>query len=444
MTKTIGKPENKIADIYAEAEAAEKAAEYLINEIQSNGYVSAAKDYAWYKPHWIRDSSWIAISLFRYAAFMQQSNPDTPKRAQEAGRKVLKFNMDAVNHYISNIKRAVRIDLSDPEFFLLKNHMPARVGPDCKPYKSISIDDTEEQDVMHSWQLQHDTIPLVLITLNEKMNTVGLNPKEVDFLRRNAKAMLEYIGKIYLTECASAWDMAQNNMYAYDLGVVCASLVAAEEFAEKGIIPLSKDGVRAISEGMYRGGPKAFPEKYFVDGDVVYGSRAPFLSLSDIGAGVDAACIYLFTDFLVWNNTLDKKIENATVLEMERRLFNGVMLPIRFQNDTYFMGGIWLPLGLAFADYYAKRGDVEKTHGIFDYLIGKYHDSYPKQGIVNPASPWNDQNNSYAGNGNKPIQDLAWSYAALIIASISALKAMEDKKADEILRKSLVIMLRDI
>ncbi|MGC8673506.1 MAG: hypothetical protein ACP5TO_08460, partial [Thermoplasmata archaeon] len=63
-----------------------KAALHLVKETAQNGYISAATDYSWYKPHWFRDSSWVAISLLAYYNFAKYSNSELASSALDAAK----------------------------------------------------------------------------------------------------------------------------------------------------------------------------------------------------------------------------------------------------------------------------------------------------------------------------------------------------------------------
>ncbi len=407
----------------AYAKAAEEAARHLIGSVSSTGYISASQKYAWYGPHWIRDSSWVAISLLRYSDFSRSAGTLSSPEALDAATRIIKFNIDTINNCLEGMERTTKMDFGNRDFFLLSNHIPARVGRNHKAYKDANMDDTGQRDTQHSWQMQHDSLPLVLISLKEKMDLFGLNDEEKNFLSNNCRLFSEYLGKVYLTECASAWESDSNKMHAYDIGAIHGAFEALEAFAANGIVPLTRKEIGNIYNGLYEGGPMKFVKDHFVKDDIIYGSRFPFSSSPDTSFGVDSATIFLFTDFGLGGGALGQSTERSSVAEMERKLFGGNILPVRFEGDRYFMGGRWLLLGLAFADYYAQNGEGGKAEMIIDYVVGKYKGSYPEQELVNPASPGIDDGSYYQKNGSTMIQELEWSYAALIIAVISQAKA---------------------
>jgi len=401
--------------------AASKAADYLINKTDGSGYISASSDYKNYDPHWFRDSSWIVVALLKYANFAKNKvqNADA---AKEAATRIIDFNLKAIDNFSENIRSIKNISFSDPDFFNLSHHLPMRVGRSGNFYSEGSIDDSKEIGVNRSWVIQYDTIPLVLYSLNEKSKLFGLNGFEIDFLRKHTRDIAGYMAKVYTTECASAWEIDQGRLHAYDVAAIYAGFESLKELSTKYNIGISPEEIKEIEEkgnGQFSGGPLAFLEKFFVRDNILYSEKKPFAD--EPLKQVDASEIFIFLNFGISGSLLgSEEIENSTISKMEKELFDGNILPIRFKGDNYFMGGRWLLLGLAFAEYYLKKELYEKGVAILDYVIDKYNGSYPEQEIVNPASN-TDLYGLYKQNGNKPIQNLAWSYAAVITASLELL-----------------------
>ena len=407
--------------------AASRAADYLISKVADNGYISASADYPWYHPHWFRDSSWVSVALLRYADLARRRGIEQQSSsAFSAASRIINFNLNAIRNFSQNIRSLDNIPFEDPDFFSLLHHMPSRVGISGSLYVGNSIDDNTEKNVKRSWLIQYDSIPLILYSLNEKSKLFGLESSEVLFLKEHARSIAEYLGKIYITECASAWEINQQFLHAYDIASVYAGFEALKEISSKYEINISPKEITDIEVRMFDGGPIAFLRKFFVKDNILYSEKKPF-SNEPLPDSIDASEIFIFLNFGISGQALgEDDIENNTIKKMEIELFNNNMLPIRFKGDTYYKGGRWLLLGLAFAEYYIKKGLYDKGAKIIDYVINKYADSYPEQEIVNPASDI-DMNNFYALNGYKPIQNLAWSYAAVIMA-ITALINYREKE----------------
>jgi len=409
--------------------AASKAANYLISKVADNGYISASTDYVWYRPHWFRDSSWVSVSLLRYADLARRHDiAHNASNALSAASRIIYFNLNAINNFSQNIKSLNNIPYEDPNFFSLLHHMPSRVGISGSLYVGDYINDNIEKNVNRSWLIQYDSIPLILYSLNEKSKLFGLESSEVSLLREHAQSIAEYLGRIYITECASIWETSQQFLHAYDVASIYAGFKALKEISSEYEINISVNEITAIEGRMFKGGPVAFLKKFFVKDGILYNEKKPF-SNEPVPDSIDASEIFIFLNFGISGQMLGgADIESNTISKIEKELFNGNMLPIRFKGDNYFMGGRWLLLGLAFAEYYIKKGLYNKGVKIIDYVINKYGDSYPEQEIVNPASDI-DMYNLYAQNGYKPIQNLAWSYAAVIMAITELINYREKELA---------------
>ncbi len=407
-----------------------KAAMHLIDEISPTGYISAAPNYSWYKPHWFRDSSWVAIALLTYYNSMRKDDT-LAISALSAADKVINFNIEGIRKFLGRISKLESINYEDHEFFNLKFHMPSRCGPNHEFFKSDTIADEAESNVKHSWLMQYDSIPLILLSLRKKHELVGLSENEKDFLDKHMETILRYLGKIYITECPSMWEINADMLHAYNVAAIHSAFEFAHMLSHNRIIHLSSGSIEGIERKYFKEGTLGFLKQYFVKDGMLYSEKKPFAESPETSKGFDGSEIFVFNYFGINGKTLgDEKIEEITLQKMREELFGNNVLPIRFKGDIYFTGGRWLLLGLEFANYYAMHGSIEKAEDIIDYIEKKYSNSYPEQEIVDPASPSIDQGNYYALNNYKPIQDLAWSYASMIIAALN----VESEKAKQLLR----------
>ncbi|MEM4114275.1 MAG: hypothetical protein QW774_03605 [Candidatus Micrarchaeaceae archaeon] len=409
------------------------AAAYLINNINEDGYISASADYPWYHPHWFRDSSWVAVSLIRYADFCRNSGSSYDEALQAASH-IIAFNAKAIAHFSGNMKSLNEIRFEDPDFFSLEHHIPSRVNALGELYTHGEIDDRKELGTRHSWLIQYDSAPLILYSINEKAKLFGLDDSELSFLKEYAKVIAEYMGRIYITECASAWEIGEGLLHAYDIASVYSGFESLKELSEKYDIGIMKDDLEKIENRLIEGGPLRLLKEFFVANNVLYNDKKPFAE-KPIEGSIDSSEIFIFLNFGITDQALGcENVEQNTIATIEKELFGSNMLPIRFKGDTYYKGGRWLLLGLAFAEYYLRKGAIEKGLAIIDYVIGKYKGSYPEQEIINTASDI-DMENFYARNGYKPIQNLAWSYAAVIMAIVALLQYKEVQKYNSLKRK---------
>ncbi|EQD43726.1 glycoside hydrolase 15 [mine drainage metagenome] len=427
----------------------ERAVHYLISQVEENGYISAAKDYWWYKPHWIRDSSWIAISLIRFARYYSGINSKLAQEALQSADKIINFNVSVVRNRTGSMQKAIDTPYESPEFMRLSHRIPARVGREGTLYFGDGINDTGENDTTRSWLMQYDNIPLITLSIKERLSAFGSTESIRNFLSTNLETMLKYVGKTYIAECSNAWEVRTDMLHAYDIAAAHAFFRAAEYFADTGITNITKSNIKEIETGIYRhnengeikcAGPAEFLHDLFIKDSRLYANKRPNLSSPETNLGFDAEEIFIFTEFGLSGNLLGDGIEENTISAIKNELFSGHELPIRFNDDTYFKGGRWLLLGLEMANYELSKGKIENAEKTVNYITERYKGSYPEQEIVDPANPNTDMYDLYAANGYKPIQDLAWSYAAMVNTTVKILEHYTGKDKEP--EKMLVTMIR--
>ena len=384
----------------------------LTSRIGDNGFLSASATYSPYAPHWIRDASFVSIGLLDYATFSRNSGLEW-ESAKSAAHRINVFHCKTIEKHMPEIENAIRTRLEDPDFFKLKSHIPARVGPDGGYYVDSAINDSYQKEG-RSGLIQYDSIPLMMHALYTEHKYFGLDETEKEFLGKNIEKLLHYLGKTYFTECANMWEMETNVIHSYDVAAIYSAFEIAKKMSDEGLIQIKRQDIDSISSAYFPGGPIEFLKKFFIRDNIIYREKASFAADPDISKSVDIAAIYLFTMFGINDKVLKMPgVEAATMSEIDKVLFSSNMLPIRFIGDEYFKGGRWLNVGAEFSKYLLSKGDDARAMGIVDYIIGKYGDKLPEQEIVNPASP-NAQDPYLSNNGNMPIDDLAWSYAAML------------------------------
>jgi len=92
-----------------------------------------------------------------------------------------------------------------------------------------------------------------------------LNNFEIDFLRKHTQDIAEYMAKVYTTECASAWEMDQGRLHAYDVAAIYAGFESLKELLAKYDIGISTETIKDIEEngnGQFFGGPLAFLKSF--------------------------------------------------------------------------------------------------------------------------------------------------------------------------------------
>ncbi|MGC8675902.1 MAG: hypothetical protein ACP5T3_00075 [Candidatus Micrarchaeia archaeon] len=403
------------------AEEAALAAKYLVSRVSNTGYVSASSEYFWYKPHWFRDSSFIAISLLDFASYFKNAYPELAGEARNAAHRINEFNLKAVEHYAGSLKRAVSLAYEDPEFYKMSSHMPARVNESFELFNESGENGRFINDVVgnNRWLIQYDTLPLVLLAVYEEKEKFGLSETETRIIRDNGRLLVNYLGKIYQTPASEAWETPETEyIYSYNIAAIFKAKQLLEGFAESGMIDMRRDEIESAFNFLYTRGGIIGALKDVENNRILYSRRLPFNG-PDTAFGVDAEELFVFTRFSIGSTELGEGVEEATMKKIEDDLFGGNLLPIRNTHDEYFCGGRWLLLGLEYAIYKARRGQLEEAEKRISYISSKYADSMPEQEIVNPAHPESASGkNDLQRNNGMPIQKLNWSYAAFISAVI--------------------------
>ena len=426
---------NRSEDVHERA--FKRAVRHLVGEVEQNGYMRASAVWKAYDPNWFRDSSIAAISLFAAYKDLIRKDPILAQEALEAGRRITSFSAASLRNFLPNIKEGFTIPIEDHSHFNLCYHIPARVGRNLGYYNGIlgtryfeRISDNEHINY-NTGLRQNDTIPLILLSLVHEEFHAGLNVAKREFLSTNIRTLLEYVGRNYSLECANMWEMEHGFVHSYDVGAADAAFQSARFFAKRGIVDINDKEISRFEKlnGDCPGGPAEFLNKYFIKEGVIYRSKHP---MGDIerGNGVDGALAHMLSIFEISDRSLGRMgIEKKTMEIVERDLFGGRSksepnaLPLRvsFEEYNYFKDGRWLPVGLAFATYYSNIGERKKASSIIDYVIRKWEDGtyekgLPEQEIIDPMNPNGDHGDYLRSNNGKPIEDLAWSYAALILA----------------------------
>ncbi len=393
---------------------------FLLNEIDESGYMRASSRYAPYWPHWIRDSSFVAISLCNLSRFIKNEEESLAKSFLDAAGRVNSFNMNAINMRIGNIKNTIRLPYEDEKHYSIESHIPARIGRSMDLYRDDNLDDINGYN---KWLIQHDTVPLFLMSLeSEKAARGRFTSAQKQFLDSNSVTLGNYLNKISLTPSSNAWEMETNFMHPYTISAIY-------------------EGKRSLARMLLEENPRLF-EKHWnglidnsaiikmlrlhVKDGIAYRRREPW-SGPDTHAGVDSEQIFMFSRFGISDHDLGHGVKERTLQMIEKDLFSGNILPIRNLNDVYFHGGRWILLGLEYARYQALSGYLGNAFDIINYVLYKYSSSMPEQEMVAPANPGSAEGKKdIERNGGMPIQHLNWSYASAIDAMISMINSARD------------------
>jgi GH15 family glucan-1,4-alpha-glucosidase len=409
-----GTPVNRLDEVYRSYQT--RCIEHLVSRVEPSGYISASNEYKHYGAHWFRDSSFVAISLLEFAG-SRGADREHKETALAAATRVIDRNVEEIDKLTGAIRRAVETALDNEDFFKLSNQIYSRFGKE-----GMFAEDTYQLEVRRSWLMQHDSLPLLLLSLEKKADSFGLAPNDREFLNRNARLFADYLGKIYLTECSNIWEIGSDMLHSYDVASVYAAFRAMEHMCRLGEIDsMEVNEVRERESGLFPGGPLGFLKKYFVKDGVLYSSKRRFEDHPAEEMGVDASAVYVFTDLQLRNGELGAGVEENTILKVERDLFGDRKMPWRYLGDRYFGGRPWVLLAEKFAAYYIEKGSTEKAIEIQNYVIEKFGERLPEQDNDFAQFPGGDLDGELARNGGKPIGELAWSYAEAVRALMKML-----------------------
>ncbi|MCL5431447.1 MAG: hypothetical protein M1564_04100 [Candidatus Marsarchaeota archaeon] len=409
-------------------ESVERSVEHLISGVKENGFMSASRRYPWYYPHWFRDSSFVSMALLRYSSVSRRTQMFSKgEEAFEAADRINGFNSRNILVRIGAIGESNHKLSSDPDFYNLRFHIPARLdenGMLCdKRFTSNGRDfpvvDTNETTYGDSWLRQFDSIPLTILALKQEYQMFGKLPRSANLLlNRYSNELVKYLSKIYDLKSSNAWEMDLDKRHSYDYACIYSGLKALEYFASQGIANIKPEDVMKTFYQYHDKDPIQILKDTFVVDNVLMRYAHGHEQRASAAAGVDSSELFIFSRFL--EGELGPEIERRTIEEIISRRFGNNELPTRYPGDIYFTGGRWLLLGLECASYLARNGNSAAAERKIAHVLEHHFDSMPEQVLVEPESP-----NHEAGlrdlerNNGETIKELEWSYAEYIEAVLS-------------------------
>ena len=405
---------------------------HLVKHIGENGHTKASLTYEWYSATWFRDASMVVLGLADTAEIFRNVDKSRSREAQSAASSVLGFMWSSIARHKENIGRSLALDQKSEEFKQLRNHLPARLGPEGKYFEATlkhgeSYNDNIE-DGRDSWLRQYDSVPLAIIATERFVDAFGtgaLNTQTKAKIKSMLNDSMSYMIKTYRTPCANAWELDWDEVHSYDLAATSRGIRSAFSLAQKLGIKLDVANPEQKADEI-----DLFLEKTFARDGVLYKSVKSMGGeevAPEPNREVDASEIFIFS---IFKPNLSDGIEEKTLKEMEKQLFGVNALPLRYLGDEYFTGGRWLLLGLAFAKYYSEHDRAGDAERIIKYVEDKYMQKgymLPEQEIVNPASPNGDPDHYLEMNGGSPISDLGWSESEYLRASVAYYRAVNFK-----------------
>ncbi len=473
IKKNAAQKEAMSSDIEYIKETGLRVGEYITAQISETGYMKASHNYSFYIPMWFRDSCFTSMILTEASDFYQNN------AFQHKSASLLNFMWKSSEKFLNNIKRGIEIPLEKPNFFDIINHFPARIGEDgwYRGHRGMESDNPFLTSMEHSnWLRQYDSVPLLIGATAEYIKKFGVKDIEgsLQYIKDTLPGMIEYMIKIYKTPCSNLWEMDTDKIHSYDVAAIYYGMNSAMEIVKyikkdlKNELIEDYDEIKKIKSKDYnslksddKDKIKIFSEKdalcndeainsidlqdikkkleeinkflndYFIRDGIVYKSKNVFKPdrsgfESEPIKEVDSGQIFIFTKFKP--PCVTQEVQENTMNKIEKDLFSGNVLPIRFKGDSYFLGGRWPLLGLEAANWYLENGKKENAEKIIDYITDKYlanSNAIPEQEIINPASTY-DPADYLSKNNNRPISDLAWSESAYLGSVIKYLRRVSE------------------
>ncbi len=269
-----------------------KYIEYLIETARINGAYLASSEYKPYRKVWLRDHSMIAYLVMETGYnITTEVNWLTELLAKEH-RKV---------------KEILTIPRNTPEFYDDKKHPAARYSPDMKRYQEEWI------------ERQYDGIALSVLLLIEYHLRSGVK------LPVFIKDYLEYLYYVHATPCASLWEMHDDHIHAYTVGLIAHTLsrgaLVYREFRQKA----------------------EYVKEFFLSQFVVNNEIKAMMKVKRYGVCSSVLLLLSRFDIFRGNSSLKDHVYNTIIRKLSP---DGIGL-YRFsieetgEKDTYFGGNLW-------------------------------------------------------------------------------------------------------
>ena len=431
----------------------------ILDYIDEDGYSKASLSYKPYKPHWIRDSSFTALALLKSADIIKNKDFlkscefenkndfkiafQKAKEYEDYASKIIKFNIEVYNNFKPNIKNFLDSSFENLKYNVLNYNIPARVGKDRSFYKDENTDDSKYAD-SYSGLVQNDTVPLILISLEKKMETIGLDQYELKFLKDNSREIFDFLKKSIRVQSSNAWELRGDMQHSYDIAAIYKSMDSLVKISRRYDIGFNHYEITDLLNSERFGNPLYYMRKLFVDSEVLYACRKPFSEQPSKEDGVDMSELIIFTLFEINDEKLKtKNVEYNTINLIEKELFGGRFLAKRFKGDSYFFGGRWILSAAEKGLYLIDKGKLKEAkeilekleysynngwYNIDDYIMNKKGEysknTFPEQIIYDPESPEKEDNDYFKNNKESVIQDLMWSYADVVRFNASLVESL--------------------
>ncbi len=327
-------------------------------------------------------------------------------------------------------KKGYESDIRKLESTLGSNHILARFDIDENGIKRAERDKNEE-NTFRSWIMQYDWSFIIEATREYLQEYESIVPAEtLKLIEKSLNFLVKYMYNFYVTPSADAWehyyiyeDKSYDNKHirigktidSYTVSSLYKGIKSAKAIARMLGIKIEEVNEEDVSKFLLNN----FTIEHETMGKFLAKSK---IELGETIPSIGAEEIEIFNTF---RPTGVENLEENTVRIIEKELFDGNPLPIRYKFfdkykdivDTYFGRGSWFNLGLQYSMYLNKNGRREESEKIINYVESKIADdgSIPEQEIYDKNRVY-DPDHYFERNGNSTIKDLLWAKTAYLAA----------------------------
>ncbi|EEZ92956.1 MAG: hypothetical protein BJBARM4_0469 [Candidatus Parvarchaeum acidiphilum ARMAN-4] len=322
-------------------------------------------------------------------------------------------------------------DISKVDSKIGDNHILSRFDVDENGVKRAE-NDKKEGKTTRSWTIQYDSAPMVVIATEryiQEHSTEKLKNANKKIIK-NLDFLVNYMNNFHETPCADAWEQyyfyerdntltGQNyigkTIDAYSVSSIYKGIKSAKQLAKTLDIKITDIEESNIANFLLNNLTVNDEKRgtFLAKSKIEYGETMPSVGAEEVEI------------FSMFKPEGVEQLEKNTIKVIEKELFNGNYLPIRYKFfgkyrniiDNYFQRGSWFHLGLQYAMYLIKKGEKEPAENIINYVETRIGDdgSLPEQEIYDEYKV-NDPNGFFEKNGNSTIKCLLWAETAYLAA----------------------------
>ncbi len=341
-----------------------KYIEYIQNNARVNGAYLASDKYLPYKKVWLRDHAMTSYLLMEMGYNIKDE---------------INWLTELLGREHKRVKEVLNIPRNTKEFYEDGRHPAARYTPDF-------------ERINEEWrERQYDGIALSILLLIEY--SLKTDEKPPDFV----KDYLDYLFYVHGTPCASLWEMHDDHVHAYTIGLIAYTLRKAAR-----IYPEYRDKYHYVMD-------------FFVSRFLVDNTLKAMMKVKRYGTCASSLLLLSRFDIFRQKSSVKDHIFNS----VSRKLSPDGIGLYRYvieetgEKDTYFGGNLWYITTYWRANYLVNR---RKLSGIEDIL--NWYDDFPLGEQINDTkyiismekyNGWKEKSMKENNGVPGPAKPLTWS-----------------------------------